>query len=232
MSGATGSSGASALLEPEPSAAATLFADRVPLARSLTARLAGSAVDEGLVGPREVPRMWSRHVLNCAVVGELVPPGARVVDVGSGAGLPGLVLAVRRPDLEIVLVEPMERRCRWLRETGSALGVDVTVLRARAEDVAPGSAEVVTARAVAPLDRLARWCLPLLRPEGVLLALKGRSAADELARSASALRRAGATAEVLTCGDGVLDVPTTVVRVRVGPGRSAAHGRREGRREE
>jgi len=222
-------------VEALPVAAATVFGDRLELAERYTRHLATTAVEWGLIGPRELPRLWTRHVLNCAVLGELVPPDVDVVDIGSGAGLPGLALAVARPDLHLTLVEPLERRVAWLDMVVDDLDLDVTVCRARAEEVAGQVlAPVVTARAVAPLRRLATWGLPLVAPGGELLALKGRSAQEELASSASALRKLGAADwSVLTCGDDVLEVPTTVVRVRVGdrgPGPVGRAGRRAGRR--
>ncbi len=207
------------------SAVATVFGDGAALARRYAGHLATSAVERGLVGPREVPRLWERHVLNCAVVGALLPPGASVVDVGSGAGLPGLCLALARPDASVVLLEPLERRAVWLGEVVDDLGLGgrVRVVRARAEDAAPGRpdalepADVVTARAVAPLERLAGWCLPLARRGGLLLALKGRSAAEEVEASRAALARSGALdVRVLEVGAGVVPVPTTVVSVTVG----------------
>jgi 16S rRNA (guanine527-N7)-methyltransferase len=177
--------------------------------------LATDGVVRGLIGPREVGRLWSRHLANCAVLEELVPPGASVADVGSGAGLPGLPLALVRPDLRVVLVEPLLRRATFLGEAVAALGLTdrVEVLRGRAEEQRL-AVDVVTARAVAPLDRLAGWTLPLARVGGALLALKGEGAADEVAASAAALERlGGGQTEVLTCGVGVVDPPTTVVRV-------------------
>lgn len=220
----------SALTEPVPLAADALFGDRRESAERFVQHLASTGVEQGLLGPREVGRIWTRHVLNCAAVSELLPPGAGVVDVGSGAGLPGIVLAIARPDLRLSLVEPMERRCRWLREVADDLGVAATVYRARAEEVVGTvSGDVVTARAVAPLDRLAGWCLPLLREHGELLALKGRTAAAEVQRTRAALVALGAgPVEIVTCGTGVLAEPTTVVRVRVG--RPPAPRRRPGRR--
>ncbi len=177
--------------------------------------LATDGVVRGLIGPREVGRLWSRHLANCAVLEELVPPGALVADVGSGAGLPGLPLAIVRPDLRVVLVEPLLRRATFLGEAVAALGLGerVEVLRGRAEEQTL-AVDVVTARAVAPLDRLAGWTLPLARVGGTLLALKGEGAADEVSASAAALERlGGGQIEVLTCGAGVVEPPTTVVRV-------------------
>lgn len=170
----------------------------------------------GLLGPREVPRIWDRHVLNCAVLTQLLPGGTRVCDIGSGAGLPGLVLAIARPDLSVVLLEPLLRRYDFLVETVEALSLtNVTVRRARAEDLHGELAvPVVTARAVASLDRLAAWALPLLAPGGQLLALKGASAESELRGAAPTLRRLGAVNWSLeTVGSGVVTPPTTVVRV-------------------
>jgi 16S rRNA (guanine527-N7)-methyltransferase len=177
--------------------------------------LAGDGVVRGLIGPREVARLWSRHLANCAVLEELVPPDSRVADVGSGAGLPGLPLALVRPDLAVVLLEPLLRRSTFLAEAVSALGLGdrVEVRRGRAEEVRL-DVDVVTARAVAPLDRLAGWTLPLARVGGTLLALKGEGALEEVAASAAALERVGGgRAEVLVCGEGLVDPPTTVVRV-------------------
>jgi 16S rRNA (guanine527-N7)-methyltransferase len=187
------------------------------------ALLATDGVVRGLIGPRETGRLWSRHVANCAVLEELVPERARVADVGSGAGLPGLPLALVRPDLRVVLVEPLLRRATFLSEAVEALGLGdrVEVLRGRAEDQAGLDVDVVTARAVAPLDRLAGWTLPLVHVDGVLLALKGDTAAEEVLASSAALEKVGGgRAEVLTCGDGLVEPPTTVVRVvRVTAGR-------------
>lgn len=191
---------------------------RLGLADRYVEHLSTSAITRGLIGPRELPRLWTRHVLNCAVVGELIPPDCSVIDIGSGAGLPGLAVALARPDLQVTLVEPLERRSVWLQEVVDDLSLQVEVVRARAEELhGRTDADVVTARAVAPLSRLAQWGLPLVRGGGVLLAVKGRSAADELAEAAAALTRQGASAaEVVTCGHGVLEPETTVVRVRVG----------------
>jgi 16S rRNA (guanine527-N7)-methyltransferase len=182
--------------------------------------LADVGVTRGLIGPREVPRLWERHLLNCAVVADpaldLVPAGARVGDVGSGAGLPGLVWAIARPDTRIVLIEPLLRRATFLTEAADQLGLTdrVEVWRGRAED-APGAVpplDVVTARAVAPLERLVGWTVPLLRPEGRFLVLKGSSARQELADALSVVTAAGLVdLEVREVGVGVVDPPTTVV---------------------
>jgi 16S rRNA (guanine527-N7)-methyltransferase len=176
------------------------------VAERYAAWLAGAGVERGLLGPREADRLWDRHLLNCAVVGVLLAPGDRVVDVGSGAGLPGIPLALARPDCTVVLLEPLARRAAFLDEVVADLGLAprVTVVRGRAEDHA-GTYDVVTARAVAPLERLAGWCLPLLRPGGRLLAIKGARAAAEVA-AAPALR-----ARVEQVGAGIVDPPTTVV---------------------
>jgi 16S rRNA (guanine527-N7)-methyltransferase len=198
-------------------AAEKVFGDRLPLARRFAELLVTDGVVRGLIGPREAPRIWERHLLNCAVVADLIPSGATMVDVGSGAGLPGMVLAVARPDLAVTLVEPLARRTAFLTEAVAALGLDrTTVVRARAEECVGKLplANVVTARAVAPLDRLAGWCLPLAAVGGRLLAMKGASAAAEIAEHAEALVRLGAgTPSVRTCGDEVLAEPTTVVEV-------------------
>jgi 16S rRNA (guanine527-N7)-methyltransferase len=196
-----------------------VFGDRLGLAVEYARLLATDGVVRGLVGPREAPRIWERHLVNCAVVSEMIPIGASIVDVGSGAGLPGIVLGVARPDLTITLVEPLARRTAFLSEAVTALGLDatVTVVRSRAEDLAGGppvAADVVTARAVAPLDRLAGWCLPLAAVGGRLLALKGAAATDEVAEHRSAIARLGGSEPVITrCGVGVIDPPTTVVEI-------------------
>ena len=226
--------GATPVPEPGPSAG-DVFGDRLPLARRFAEHLVTSGVERGLIGPREAPRVWERHVLNCAVVAELVPVGARLVDVGSGAGLPGIPLALARPDLGVVLVEPLARRVDWLHEVVADLGVAIEVERGRAEENVVRrrweGADVVTARAVAPLARLARWCLPLLRPGGLMLAVKGASAAEEIERDGVAVRRlGGGTPRVEQCGTGIIDPPSTVVVVERerGTGRPERSGRRRG----
>ncbi|MGI8692081.1 MAG: 16S rRNA (guanine(527)-N(7))-methyltransferase RsmG [Geodermatophilaceae bacterium] len=213
-----------------PAAAAEVFGPKLAQACRYVDLLADAGVQRGLIGPREAGRLWDRHVLNCAVIAELIRPGVAVIDVGSGAGLPGVPLALARPDLAMTLLEPMARRVPFLHEVVDELGLqNVTVVRGRAEDTAVrrslrGTA-VVTARAVAGLDRLLGWCLPLMAPAGELLAIKGESAQAELDEARSALRVAGvARATVELCGVGVLVNPTTVIRVVSGPG----GGRRRG----
>lgn len=179
--------------------------------------LAAEGVLRGLIGPREVPRLWERHLLNSAALEAFVPTTGTVIDVGSGAGLPGVVLACLRPDQRVVLVEPMERRVAWLREVATTLGLtSVEVHRGRAEELHGSlTAGTVTARAVAPLDRLVRWCLPLVEPGGSLLALKGSRAAEEVPSAEREISRlGGAPAEVLVAEVGAGLAATTVVRVR------------------
>ncbi len=187
--------------------------------------LAGPGLERGLMGPREMPRLWVRHILNCAVVAEpelgLIPTGALVADVGSGAGFPGLVWAITRPDLTMILIEPLLRRATFLTEAVIDLGLTdrVTVLRARAEKVVATpnwtGVDIVTARAVAPMERLLGWTMPLLKPIGDLLALKGSSAQTEIdgAREVFGTYKITEIA-VLTCGAGVVEPETTVVRAR------------------
>jgi 16S rRNA (guanine527-N7)-methyltransferase len=204
--------------EPLPAAATALFGERLPLAVRYAELLRGTGTSHGLIGPREGERLWERHLLNCAVLAELIEPGARVLDLGSGAGLPGIPLAIARPDLEIALLEPMARRVTWLQDALADLGLPLIVERGRAEekDVRRewADADVVTARAVAPLGKLGRWALPLLRPGGRLLAMKGESAAEEARRDEIELRRfGGAPPRVVQCGQAYVDPPTTVVVV-------------------
>jgi len=197
---------------PPPPEAAGVFASRLPLAERYVEILADAGVERGLLGPREVPRLWDRHVLNSAWVMSRVPEGATVADVGTGAGLPGLVWAIGRPDLEITLVEPLLRRTTFLQEVVDELRLEnVRVVRARAEEVREVF-DVVTARAVAGLDKLARWCMPLVVPGGVFLALKGSRAQHEVDEAAAPLERLGARSIVVaTYGDA--EIPTTVVEV-------------------
>ena len=202
---------------PAPEAARGVFpSGRLELAQRFAGRLAGDGVVRGLIGPREAPRLWERHLLNCAVVAEAVPEGATVCDLGSGAGLPGLVLAVARPDLRVTLVEPLLRRTTFLEEVVAELGLDrVSVVRARAEELHGDTRyDVVTSRAVAPLGKLLRWSMPLVAADGALVAMKGSSIQDEITEAAQDLRRLRcAEPEVLTLGVGEVHPPTTVVRV-------------------
>ena len=206
------------VVETEPHAASALFAGRLPLARSFAAALAAEGEERGLIGPLELPRLWTRHILNCALVAPLLRPGT-VGDVGSGAGLPGLVLAIARPDVDFVLIEPMERRVAWLNDQVSVLGlVNTTVVRGRAEEVQlPEPLDQVTARAVSALRTLIPLTAPLLRAGGELVLMKGAAAEREVEAAAKAIRKYRLQdVEVLTLGDGVLDEVTRVIRAKVG----------------
>jgi 16S rRNA (guanine527-N7)-methyltransferase len=208
------SGGPQPVIESEPTVAAALFGDRIELARSYTYQLAARGEELGLIGPRELPQLWTRHVLNSALLAPLLRPG-RVGDVGSGAGLPGLVLAIARPDVRLVLIEPMERRVDWLRSEVDRLGLDnVDVVRARAEEARLDSPlDQVTARAVSALSKLLPITAPLLRRGGEFLFLKGARAAEEIDAAQKQLRKAGVTdAEVVVLGEGVLPEITRVVR--------------------
>lgn len=200
-----------------PEVARGVFAsDRLDLAVRYTDLLATEGVLRGLIGPREAPRLWDRHILNSAVLSEAIPQEATVCDIGTGAGLPGLVLAIARPDVTVTLVEPLLRRTAFLDEVVAELGLShVSVVRGRAEDLhGTATFDVVTSRAVAPLERLMGWSMPLVAPSGALVAMKGRSVRDEIADAASFLHtwRCGVP-EVFEVGIGVVDPPTTVVRV-------------------
>ena len=212
---------------PLPSAEAIAeFGDSLAKAQRYVELLATDGVTRGLIGPRETARLWDRHLMNCALVAELVPDQGELVDIGSGAGLPGIVLAMLRPRLHVVLLEPLLRRSVFLEECVSALDLpNATVVRARAEEKAASwiSADVATARAVAPLDRLVGWAAGLLRPGGQLLAIKGQSAAAELEAAGPVLSGLGVrSAEVLQAGHGRVVSATTIVRVVMG-----GHGREE-----
>lgn len=201
------------LLERVPGAPTSLE-HCLPLLERYAALLAGPGVERGLLGPREAPRLWERHLLNSAGLAELLEPGQLVVDLGSGAGLPGIVLAILRPDITVVLLEPLLRRADFLTETVAALELRTAVVRrGRAEELAGVLlADVVVARAVAPLDKLAGWSLPLLHPGGRLLALKGERADSELADSATALSAAGAVdSTVVSVGTGLTQARVVVV---------------------
>jgi 16S rRNA (guanine527-N7)-methyltransferase len=185
--------------------------------RAFSDILASTGVERGLIGPREVDRLWDRHILNCAVVTDAVPRGTHVIDIGSGAGLPGMVWAIVRPDITVTCLEPLLRRATFLSEAVEALGLDdrVFVPRGRAEEQRGRvSAPVTTARAVAPLGRLAGWALPLTEPGGALLALKGASAEEEITAAADELAALGVEdVTIEEFGRGIVDPPTRVIRV-------------------
>ena len=196
-----------------------MFGTALPLAERYVQMLAGPGVIRGLLGPREVPRLWTRHVLNCAAVADLVPTPSALIDLGSGAGLPGIVLALLLPDVQVTLLERMERRSLFLDECVQELGLrNAQVYRATAEEVAGKlAADVVTARAVAPLDRLAGLAAGLVRPGGLILAVKGAAAEEEVAQARPVLRRLGMRdVAVVRAGDGKVDRAATVVRMVAG----------------
>lgn len=222
-------------VEVEPAEAADLFGGGLAAAREYVTLLATAGVERGLIGPRETDRLWTRHVVNSAAVTEIFPAGVRVVDIGTGAGLPGIPLALARPDLRVDLVETLERRVVFLREAVELLGLAdrCRVVHGRVESVLAdcGEADVVTSRAVAPLHRLAGWSAPLLRAGGSLLAVKGRSAAAEIARDGVALTRAGLVdPEVVTTGGRWTDPAVTVVRATRAADVPPRPGARGGRR--
>jgi 16S rRNA (guanine527-N7)-methyltransferase len=206
-----------------PPAALEIFGPVLPIAVRYAGLLIGPGVERGLVGPAEAARVWDRHLLNCAVVADLIPVPCSVVDLGSGAGLPGIVLAMLLPDAEVTLLEPMARRVTFLAECVSELGLaNAVVRRGRAQDMAGQlAADVVVARAVAPMDKLAGMAAGLARPGGLVLAIKGAGAAEEVARAQPVLRQLGATeVELVQAGSGKVDPPATVVRFTTGLARN------------
>ena len=225
---------APAALPPPPAEAAEVFGSALDTARRFADLLATDGVTRGLIGPRETSRLWDRHLLNCALVADLVPDDGELVDIGSGAGLPGVVLAMLRPNVRVILLEPMLRRSVFLDECVARLGLtNATVVRGRAEEMAGViRADIATARAVAPLDRLAGWAAGVLKPGGQILAIKGESAAEELAAARPVLSRLGArSAEVLRVDHGRVVSATTVVRVVIGGrGREEQAGAHRSRR--
>jgi 16S rRNA (guanine527-N7)-methyltransferase len=218
-----------------PPVAADVFGEALGKAHQFAVLLATEGVTRGLIGPREASRLWDRHLLNCGVVAELLPDTGELVDIGSGAGLPGIVLALMKPKLDVVLLEPMLRRVAFLRECTELLGMqNASVVRGRAEELSGQiRADMVTARAVAPLDKLVGWAAGLLRPGGTILAIKGQSAEEEVMAAQPVLSRLGArTTEILHVGHDKVEPMTTVVRVVMsGRGReeqAGAHRRRPG----
>jgi 16S rRNA (guanine527-N7)-methyltransferase len=215
---------------PAPAAAREVFGPAFPLAQRYADLLADPGIVRGLIGPREADRLWERHLLNCAQVADLIPRPSALIDIGSGAGLPGLILAMMLTDVRVTLIEPMARRVAFLEECVTDLELaNVTIVRARAEDLAGQyAADVVTARAVAPLDRLAGLAVPLVRPGGTVLALKGERASQEADAAAPVLRRLGVSeVTVLQAGTG-RDCPATTVVAMIthGRGRPGSRGKR------
>ncbi|CAN5807255.1 16S rRNA (guanine(527)-N(7))-methyltransferase RsmG [soil metagenome] len=222
-----------------PAVAGTVFGPRLEVAQRYAELLATTGVERGLIGPHEADRVWDRHILNSAAVAELIDDGLRVADIGSGAGLPGIPLAIARPDLSVVLVEPLLRRATFLGEVIEELGLSsVMVVRGRAEDVdmrrEHREFDIVTSRAVAALDKLTRWSLPLLRVDGLMMALKGERAQAELDEHRRVMASLGAAAaRVIQCGVNYLTPPANVVvaqrtkRAHAGRRSSQPSGRRD-----
>jgi 16S rRNA (guanine527-N7)-methyltransferase len=200
--------------EAEPESAKAIFGLQIEKARAFAQKLANDSDDLGLLGPRELDRLWSRHILNSAVVAETVKAGDLVADVGSGAGLPGIPMAIALPEAHFVLIEPMERRSNWMLEVIEELGLtNVEVRRARAEEVLDLTFDIVTARAVAALDKLLRLTMHLLKPGGSLIALKGSKAAEEIEAAKRLQKKLGiASFEIQICGEKFLAEPTSVVK--------------------
>jgi 16S rRNA (guanine527-N7)-methyltransferase len=219
-----------------PAAAAALFGSALGDARRYAEILAGAGVERGLLGPREIDRVWERHILNSAAVAELLDPDERIADIGSGAGLPGIPLALARPDLRLTLIEPLLRRSEFLREVVDDLRLDVAIIRRRAEDRSEreqvGEMDAVVSRAVASLDKLTKWSVPLLRPDGRMVAIKGERAEQEIQEHRRVMASLGAVdVRVMRCGADYLDPPVTAVVARRestvrGVNRSPRTGRR------
>ena len=220
-----------------PQAAEALFGSRVDHAQRYTEILAGAGVERGLLGPREVDRLWDRHILNSAAIAELLNANERIADIGSGAGLPGIPLALARPDLRLTLIEPLLRRSDFLREVADDLGLEITIVRGRAEDQSVqqqvGEMDAVVSRAVASLDKLTKWSVPLLRPGGRMVAIKGERAEKEIHEHRRVMASLGAVGvRVMKCGADYLDPPATVVVARRdSTDRVVSRSQRTGRRQ-
>jgi 16S rRNA (guanine527-N7)-methyltransferase len=202
-----------------PRVAEALFGSRLDRAQRYAEILAGAGVERGLLGPREVDRLWERHILNSAAIAELLGPGERIADIGSGAGLPGIPLALARPDLRVTLIEPLLRRSEFLREVVDELGLEVTIIRGRAEDRSVrqqvGEMDAVVSRAVASLDKLTKWSVPLLRLDGRMVAIKGERAEEEIREHRRVMASLGAVdVRVMRCGAEYLDPSATAVVAR------------------
>jgi len=219
-----------------PRVAEALFGSRVDRAQRYAEILAGAGVERGLLGPREVDRLWDRHILNSAAIAELLADNERIADIGSGAGLPGIPLALARPDLRLTLIEPLLRRSEFLREVVDDLGLEITIVRGRAEDRSVrqqvGEMDAVVSRAVASLDKLTKWSVPLLRPDGRMVAMKGERAEEEIREHRRVMASFGAVdVRVMKCGADFLELPATaVVARRAAPVRVANRSSRTGRR--
>nr|WP_051073849.1 16S rRNA (guanine(527)-N(7))-methyltransferase RsmG [Mycobacterium sp. JS623] len=221
-----------------PPVAESLFGSELGRAQRYAEILAGAGVERGLLGPREVDRVWDRHILNSAAVAELLDAGEQIADIGSGAGLPGIPLALARPDLRLTLIEPLLRRSDFLREVVDDLGLEIAVVRGRAEDRSVrqqvGEMDAVVSRAVAALDKLTKWSVPLLRPDGRMVAIKGERAEEEIREHRRVMASLGAVdVRVMRCGADYLDPPVTAVVARREPtvrgvNRSPRTGRRSG----
>jgi 16S rRNA (guanine527-N7)-methyltransferase len=202
-----------------PQAAEALFGSALDRAERYAQILAGAGVERGLLGPREIDRLWDRHILNSAAIAELLDPGEQIADIGSGAGLPGIPLALARPDLRLTLIEPLLRRSEFLREVVEDLGIEITIVRGRAEDRSVrkqvGEMDAVVSRAVATLDKLTKWSVPLLRPDGRMVAIKGERANEEIREHRRVMASLGAVdVRVMRCGADYLDPPATAVVAR------------------
>jgi 16S rRNA (guanine527-N7)-methyltransferase len=219
-----------------PGAAEAIFGSRMDRAQRYAEILAGAGVERGLLGPREVDRLWDRHILNSVAIGELLDPEERIADIGSGAGLPGIPLALARPDLRLTLIEPLLRRSDFLLEVVDDLDLEITIVRGRAEEQSVrqqvGEMDTVVSRAVASLDKLTKWSLPLLRPDGRMVAIKGEHAEDEIREHRRVMAALGAVdVKVVRCGADYLDLPATAVVARRGGTVRVANRRpRTGRR--